>query len=188
MTTLTKYAPSLLVIGLCSVAFVGPPTPERSAMAVLAAHTRSGPVPSPTSAYASAALGKLTLTSAVLLSDTGAQLLAGWQSAAAGCGATRRLVVDTTIEYVPSGGPTRRARTFRLDKTGAVTNCGESGPSFGFGFSARHYHLSCPDGTWLPGTYSFSTTAIVAAPGGLTPDVTLRSVADLHSTKAAPCR
>ncbi|HET9061503.1 MAG TPA: hypothetical protein VFN61_16420 [Acidimicrobiales bacterium] len=137
-----------------------------------------------TSAYASAGTGQFTLSAGVLLGSNDVRFLAGWSNPAASCRATRRVVVDATLAYTP---PSSATRVFRLHRAGDLANCVESGPNFGPSFSATRNHLSCNDGRWLPGQYTFSTTAIVAAPNGATPDTTLRAVADLTTGEAPPC-
>ncbi|MHB1783753.1 MAG: hypothetical protein ACYCTE_13925 [Acidimicrobiales bacterium] len=181
-TTRARCVPLVVGIVLSGLAFVEPPA---SAAQVLGG--TYGPA-SPTSAYASAGLGKLTLTSAVLLDSTGAHFLAGWLSSAASCRATRHVVLDATLHYSPLPRAPGSTRSFHLGKLGTIANCGESGPNFAVSFSASRHHLACKGGRWLPGQYSFSTTAIVTAPNGATPDVSLRAEADLNTAEDAPCR
>lgn len=141
----------------------------------------------PTSAYASAGLGQLTLTAEVVLGSNDVRFLAGWSSPAASCRTTRRVVVDATLTYTPRSSAMSSTKMFRLRRVGDIANCGESGPNFGMSFSASHHRLSCKGGRLLPGQYTLSTTAILAAPNGATPDTTLRAVADLTTGVAPPC-
>ncbi len=174
--------PLVAGIALSGLAFVGP-----AASLIRISQGARSPA-SPMSAYGIAGLGKLTLTSAVLLSDTGARFLAGWLSPAASCSATRHVVLDATLQYSPLPRAPGSTRSFRLGKLGTVANCSESGPNFGVSFSAGRHHLACNNLRWLPGQYSFSTTVIATAPNGATPDVSLRAEANLQWIQPTPCQ
>ena len=178
-----RLAPALGAIGLSGALFLGPSGAVASLRPFGGTEATSGA----TSAYASAELGQLTLSSGVLLERTDARFLAGWSSPAASCRATRRVVIDATLTYSPLSRGTTTPGTFRLHQVGEVANCGESGPNFGVSFSASAHHLLCSGGRWLPGRYTLSATAIVTAPSGSTPDTTLRAVADLTTEEAPPC-
>lgn len=147
----------------------------------------AGTVTSPTSAYASAQLGHLTLTSAVLFEHNDVRFLGGWSSPAASCQATRRVVVVATLAYSSPSYATNSTRMLRWHRVGDVTNCGESGPNFGVNFPASRSLTSCSNGQWRPGQYLLTSTAIVTAPNGSTPDTTLRVTADLTTTEIQLC-
>jgi hypothetical protein len=150
------------------------------------------PVPggpaTPTSAYATAGLGSLTVTSAIVIGGTTVRFLGGWSSPAASCQASRRVVLDATLDYQPFSPAPRPARLFRLQRRGAVENCSESGPNLVLAFPVRRLGLSCPAGVWHRGRYELSATALVTAPNGMAPDTSLRAVADLVTNESTPCQ
>lgn len=176
-----RRAPALGAIGVCGALLLGGSGGSAS-LTPLGGDATTGL----TSAYASAELGHLTLTSAVLLGSTNVRFLGGWSSPAASCRATRRIVIDASLAYTPFARASSAARTYRLHRVGDVANCAESGPSFGMSFSASAHHLSCKGGRWRPGQYTLSTTAIVTASSGPT-DTTLRAIADLTTEEASSC-
>ena len=106
-------------------------------------------------AFGSARLGTLTVTSSVLVSPKAADMRAVWNDTKAPCAESRRLPVRILVDRVAAGKTTRvrRAGTFRDG------NCAEGGPNVGFTLGARAAGMACPDGRWKPGLYHFLTRA-----------------------------
>ena len=170
---------ALGAIGVGAVVVLGPQN------GVLKLQPLGGGTSTPTSAYASAGLGHLTLDSAVILKGDAASFLAGWSDPTVGCRASRRVVVDATLSYAPSG-PGSSTKTLRFTRIGEVVNCAEAGPNLGVTVSGAAHGLACANGQWLPGRYTLTTTGIVATSVSAG-DATLRSIADLTTTDTTPC-
>lgn len=131
----------------------------------------------PPFAFGGAKLGSLTVTAGVLPSETSVDLQGVWNDPSVSCAATRQLIVKAEVFYSPaSGQPKRIVRS----KQGAVGNCAEGGPNFGFTIPATTKGLACPDGSWKPGTYSFVTFARHVATG-------LRAYASMNWDVEEPC-
>jgi hypothetical protein len=77
-----------------------------------------------------------------------------WLDAKAGCLDRRTLRVSIQIDLVSSGGKTSRIKRSRR---GAVDNCAEGGPNFGYDLAPKAYGMACGNGRWKPGRYSLST-------------------------------
>lgn len=139
----------------------------------------------PTRAYAATALGKLSVTAEVVFAGATARFLGGWSNPTVSCSATRRVVLEATISYVPAPatpGPPRRVSS---RTTGHVANCPPGGQGLDLGYLAKHVRLACPGGRWRPGNYDLVATVIVA--GGSPTDVALSAEAELSSTKEVQC-
>ena len=108
------------------------------------------------SAYGTAEKGTLKIVAGVLVTAKGAELKGVWLDGTKGCLVKRTLAVSILVDHVPKpGGATTRVRRSR---SGAVDNCAEGGPNFGYDLTARAARMACPDGRWRPGYYSFVTT------------------------------
>ncbi len=108
------------------------------------------------SAYGMAQKGTLKVVAGVLVSAKGAELKGVWLDETKGCLVKRTLAVSILVDRVPkTGGATTRVRRSR---SGAVDNCAEGGPNFGYDLTARAARMACSDGRWKPGYYSFVTT------------------------------
>lgn len=104
------------------------------------------------SATGMAQRGSLKIVSRVLLDDRGGELKGVWLDAKRPCSSQRTLRVSYLADLV-RGGKTTRRRSFR---SGAVQNCAEGGPNFGFDVTARGLGMACPSGRWKPGFYSIT--------------------------------
>ena len=102
-------------------------------------------------AFADAKRGNLQVVSGALVGTDAADLRGVWLNQAVGCNQWRSLRVSVLIDYVRRS-VTRRVRRGR---TGAVRNCAEGGPNFGFTLKASRIGLACPNGRWKPGLYTF---------------------------------
>ncbi len=108
------------------------------------------------SAYGMAELGTLKVVAGVLVTAKGAELKGVWLDGTKSCLVKRTLAVSILVDRVPKpGGATTRVRRSR---SGAVDNCAEGGPNFGYDLTARAARMACRDGRWKPGYYSFVTT------------------------------
>jgi hypothetical protein len=105
-------------------------------------------------AYGMAQRGSFKLVSNVLLSPTGGEMKGVWLDGKVGCLDRRTLRVSIQIDLVSSSGKTTRVRRSRQ---GAVDNCAEGGPNFGFDLAPKAYKLGCANGRWKPGRYSLTT-------------------------------
>ncbi|MEZ5099065.1 MAG: hypothetical protein R3C15_04555 [Thermoleophilia bacterium] len=131
----------------------------------------------PPFAFGGAKLGPLTVTTSVLPSDTSVDMRGVWNDPTVSCLATRQLIVKAEVFFTAPGGGTRR---IVRSKRGAVGNCAEGGPNFGFTIPATTKGLACADGTWRPGTYSFVTFGRHVQTG-------LRAYASLNWRVDDPC-
>ena len=104
--------------------------------------------------YGLAERGKLKLVAGVLLSDRGGEMKGVWLDASLSCAARRTLRVEIQIDLVNLNGTTTRVRRSRR---GAVENCAEGGPNFGYVLTPRAWKLGCAGGHWRPGRYSMTT-------------------------------
>ena len=109
------------------------------------------------SAYGMAQRGSFKVVSNVLLSSTGGEMKGVWLDGKAGCLDRRTLRVTIRIDLVSAAGKTTRIRRTRQ---GAVDNCAEGGPNFGFDLRPRTYGMGCASGRWRPGRYSMTTTTL----------------------------
>ena len=98
--------------------------------------------------------GKLKLVAGVLLDERGGEMKGVWLDASQGCRAQRTLRVEIQIDLVNLNGTTTRVRRSRR---GAVENCAEGGPNFGYDLKPRALKLGCAGGRWKPGRYSMTT-------------------------------
>ena len=133
-----------------------------AAAAVAAAADRSADVDRPAST-ATAQQGPLKVVSRVLLDARGGELMGTWLNQRVRCNTSRRLRVSYEIDLVLPTGKTVRRRP--PAKTGAVANCAEGGPNFGFVVRARTLGMSCPNGNWRPGRYSIGVRTLDLASG-----------------------
>jgi hypothetical protein len=127
-------------------------------------------------AFATARDGQLLVSSSVLVTGKGAEMMGGWVNEGQSCLLDRKLTVRILIDRV-RGGNTQR-HTDRM--TGMVENCGEGGPNFGFQLRASDVGMACPDGTWRPGQYTYATNTLHHARG-------LRAIADLFFKEKDTC-
>jgi len=113
-------------------------------------------------AYGMAQRGSFKVVSNVLLSPTGGEMKGVWLDGKRGCLDKRTLQISIQIDLVsPAGKTTRIKRTRR----GAVDNCAEGGPNFGFDLAPRAYGMACANGRWRPGRYSMTTRTTDVASG-----------------------
>ena len=109
------------------------------------------------SAYGMAQRGDFKVVSNVLLSPTGGEMKGVWLDGKRGCLDTRTLRVSIQIDLVSPAGKTTRIKRSRR---GAVDNCAEGGPNFGFDLAPRAYRMACANGRWRPGRYSMTTRTL----------------------------
>jgi hypothetical protein len=108
-------------------------------------------------AYGMAQKGSFRVVSNVLLEPAGGEMKGVWLDGKRGCLDKRTLRVSIRIDLVsPVGKTTRITRS----KRGAVDNCAEGGPNFGFDLRPRAYGMACANGRWRPGRYSMTTTTL----------------------------
>ncbi len=109
------------------------------------------------SAYGMAQRGSLKVVSNVLLGPTGGEMKGVWLDGKRGCLDRRTLRVSIQIDLVSSTGKTTRIKRSRQ---GAVDNCAEGGPNFGYDLAPKAYKLACANGRWKPGRYSLTTRTL----------------------------
>ena len=113
-------------------------------------------------AYGLAQRGSFKVVSNVLLSPTGGEMKGVWLDDKRGCLDTRTLQVSIQIDLVSPAGKTTRIKRSRR---GAVDNCAECGPNFGFDLAPKAYKMACANGRWRPGRYSLTTRTLDVASG-----------------------
>jgi hypothetical protein len=101
--------------------------------------------------------GSLKIVSGVLLNPSGGEMKGVWLDAKQACNAKRTLRVSIQIDLVSAAGKTTRVKRTR---TGAVDNCAEGGPNFGFDLAPKTYKMACANGRWRPGRYSMLTKTL----------------------------
>ncbi len=106
--------------------------------------------------------GELKVVAGVLLSDRGGEMKGVWLDATQTCRARRTLRVEIQIDLVNLNGTTTRVERSRR---GAVDNCAEGGPNFGFDLQPRALKLGCAGGRWRPGRYAMTTRVTHVASG-----------------------
>lgn len=126
-------------------------------------------------ATGSAQLGRLIVSSTIVVSPTNVEMMGGWHDTAAACAHRRRLDVRMLIDRVDAG----RTNRVRRQLSRAV-GCAESVPNLGLVIRAKSVGLGCPDGTWAPGIYSFVTNTLHRGRR-------LRAMAGLYLTVENPC-
>jgi hypothetical protein len=109
------------------------------------------------SAYGMAQRGSFKVVSNVLLSPTGGEMKGVWLDGKRGCLDTRALRVSIQIDLVSAAGKTTRIKRSRQ---GAVDNCAEGGPNFGFDLAPKAYRMACANGRWKPGRYALTTRTL----------------------------
>jgi len=109
------------------------------------------------SAYGMAQRGSFKVVSNVLLSPTGGEMKGVWLDGKLGCRDTRTLRVSIQIDLVSPAGKTTRIKRSRQ---GAVDNCAEGGPNFGFDLAPKAYRMACANGRWKPGRYALTTRTL----------------------------
>ena len=112
-------------------------------------------------AFSDARRGDLRVVSGAFVTARSAQLMGTWFDDTISCREFRSLRVTAFIDYT-------RRRTSRIvtgRRTGAVRNCAEGGPNFGFDFRANRFRLACPNGRWKPGFYTFHVRTTHRATG-----------------------
>ena len=102
-------------------------------------------------AFGSAERGDLRVVSGAFVAAGSADLRGVWFDETVGCDQWRSLRVNVLVDYTRGSVSRRVAR----GRTGAVRNCAEGGPNFGFTVRARRNGLACPNGRWKPGFYTF---------------------------------
>jgi hypothetical protein len=113
-------------------------------------------------AYGMAQRGSFKVVSNVLISPTGGEMKGVWLDDKRGCLDTRTLQVSIQIDLVSPAGKTTRIKRSRR---GAVDNCAEGGPNFGFDLAPKAYKMACANGRWRPGRYSLTTRTLDVASG-----------------------
>jgi hypothetical protein len=121
------------------------------------------------SAFGMAQRGSFKLVSSVVLSPKGGEMKGVWLDGKAGCLDRRTLRVSIQVDLVSSAGKTTRIKRSRR---GAVDNCAEGGPNFGFDLTPKPYGMACANGRWKPGRYSL-TTKTTDVRSGLTAQASL---------------
>jgi len=101
--------------------------------------------------FGNAERGSLRVVSGVFVASGAVDLRGVWLDDTVGCDQWRSLRVNALVDY-SRGGVTKRVSKGRV---GAVRNCAEGGPNFGFTVKARPNGLACPNGKWKPGFYTF---------------------------------
>jgi hypothetical protein len=109
------------------------------------------------SAYGMAQRGSFKVVSNVLLSPTGGEMKGVWLDGKRGCLDRRTLRVSIQIDLVSPAGKTTRIKRSRQ---GAVDNCAEGGPNFGFDLVPKAYKMACANGRWRPGRYALTTRTL----------------------------
>ncbi|MGH3070935.1 MAG: hypothetical protein ACRDNB_01535 [Gaiellaceae bacterium] len=109
------------------------------------------------SAFGMAQRGTFKVVSNVLLNPTGGEMKGVWLDAKQGCLDKRVLRVSIQIDLVSAAGKTTRIKRSRQ---GAVDNCAEGGPNFGFDLAPRAYKMACANGRWRPGRYAMVTKTL----------------------------
>ena len=109
------------------------------------------------SAYGMAQRGSFKVVSGVLLSPSGGEMKGVWLDGKRGCLDTRTLRVSIQIDLVSRAGKTTRIKRSRQ---GAVDNCAEGGPNFGFDLAPKAYKMACANGRWRPGRYAMTTRTL----------------------------
>jgi hypothetical protein len=109
------------------------------------------------SAYGMAQRGSLKVVSNVLLGPAGGEMNGVWLDGKRGCLDRRTLRVSIQIDLVSAAGKTTRVKRSRQ---GAVDNCAEGGPNFGFDLAPKAYKMACANGRWKPGRYSLTTRTL----------------------------
>lgn len=102
-------------------------------------------------AFAQAERGSLRVVSGAFIGPRDADLRGVWINEELGCDQFRGLRVAVLADRVRAGRTTR----VRRERTGAVRNCAEGGPNFGFTLRASRIGMGCPNGTWRRGLYTF---------------------------------
>jgi len=120
--------------------------------------------------------GQLTVSSSVLVSNKGVEMMGGWTNDAQSCSLERRLRVKILIERTRGDV----SQVMGDERSGPVMNCAEGGPNFGFQLTAADAGMACPDGSWRPGRYDFVTDTFHRARG-------LRAIATLFFRETDPC-
>lgn len=105
-------------------------------------------------AYGVAERGSFKLVAGVLLNERGGEMKGVWIDGKQGCLAKRTLRVELRIDLVNPTGTTTRVKRSRR---GAVDNCAEGGPNYGFDLAPRKLGLGCAGGRWKPGRYAMTT-------------------------------
>jgi hypothetical protein len=113
-------------------------------------------------AYGVAQRGTFKVVSNVLLNPTGGEMKGVWLDGKKGCLDRRTLRVSIQIDLVSGAGKTTRIRRSRQ---GAVDNCAEGGPNFGFDLRPKSYGMACANGRWRPGRYAMTTKTLDVASG-----------------------
>lgn len=98
--------------------------------------------------------GKLKLVAGVLLNARGGEMKGVWLDPTQSCRARRTLRVAIRIDLVNPDGTTTRVKRSRR---GAVENCAEGGPNFGYDLAPSALGLGCAGRRWKPGRYSMIT-------------------------------
>lgn len=127
-------------------------------------------------AFGHAERGSLRVVSGAFVSERAADLRGVWLDDTLGCDQWRSLRVAVLIDQV-RGSVTRRVAKQRR---GAVRNCAEGGPNFGFTIRAAPNGLACPNGRWKPGFYTFVVRTTHRASG-------LKAVLSLAWSNTARC-
>jgi hypothetical protein len=120
--------------------------------------------------------GSLRVVSGAFVGSRAADLRGVWLDESVGCDQWRSLRVNVLVDYA-RGSVTRRVSRRR---TGAVRNCAEGGPNFGFTIRAAPNGLACPNGRWKQGFYTFVVRTTHRASG-------LRALVSLGWSNTARC-
>ncbi len=112
-------------------------------------------------AFGDASRGSLRVVSGAFVGSSVADLRGVWLDETKTCNTWRSLRVRVLVDY-SRGSVTRRVRR---ERTGAVRNCAEGGPNFGFTLRASRIGLACPNGRWKPGFYTFVVRTLHRATG-----------------------
>lgn len=139
------------------------------------------------SAEASAALGKLSVTSTVMTGNHLVRFTGSWESPTQGCATRRRLLLRALVSYAPAAGATAKAGSVVASRAASVANCGAGRAGVVLGVPSRQSAMSCTNGSWQPGRYVLVAAASVVAPPPDTPDTQLVATARLDTVISVPC-
>ena len=126
--------------------------------------------------FAEARRGTLHVLSSVLVSGHSVDMRGGWFNTSLPCTTSRRLRVHAEIQRTAGNN----GAAIGMSDTGAVMNCAEGGPNFGFTLSPSDAGMACPNGSWKPGRYDFSTRTRHVRSGVV-------AIASLSWTKSKAC-
>jgi hypothetical protein len=127
-------------------------------------------------AFGQSERGDLRVVSGAFVAANAAELRGVWLDDSIPCDQWRSLRVNVLLDYSRAGV----TRSVSRGRTGAVRNCAEGGPNFGFTLRARRVGLACANGRWKPGFYTFVVRTTHRASG-------MRAVVSLAWSNTVSC-